>query len=184
MEKIILGLFVFLTIFLYKPALSFAACTAVPSNQTTCTGTQTTTCSQPRPPAGNISRWCCDNQESCDTAKGIVQQQITDNMAKSSDTSVGPSPAPLSALEDVFGNVVKTILSLGGIVLFIMLLSGGFKYLTSGGDPKAVEGAKNTLTYAIGGFVLLAFSYLILVTIGTFTGTGDILKNFVIFKQP
>ncbi len=90
------------------------------------------------------------------------------------------SPAPLSALEDVFGSVVTSLLALGGIVLFLMLLSGGFKYLTSGGDPKAVEGAKNTLTYAIGGLVLLAFSYLILVIIGTFTGAD--VTNFVITK--
>lgn len=93
------------------------------------------------------------------------------------------APAQLSQLEDVFGNVVTALLALGGIGLFLMLLSGGFKYLTSGGDPKAVEGAKNTLTYAIGGFVLLAFSYLILIIIGTFTGTGDVLKNFTIFKS-
>jgi hypothetical protein len=90
------------------------------------------------------------------------------------------APAQLSQLEDVFGNVVTSLLALGGIVLFLMLLSGGFKYLTSGGDPKAVEGAQKTLTYAIGGLVLLAFSYLILVIIGTFTGAD--VTNFVIFK--
>ena len=90
------------------------------------------------------------------------------------------APAELSQLEDVFESVVTSLLALGGIVLFLMLLSGGFKYLTSGGDPKAVEGAKNTLTYAIGGLVLLAFSYLILVIIGTFTGAD--VTNFVIFK--
>ena len=90
------------------------------------------------------------------------------------------APAQLQDLEIVFGNVVKALLALGGIGLFLMLLSGGFKYLTSGGDPKAVEGAKNTLTYAIGGFVLLAFSYLILLIIGTFTGAD--VTNFTIFK--
>ncbi|MEK7472476.1 MAG: hypothetical protein AAB625_00375 [Patescibacteria group bacterium] len=90
------------------------------------------------------------------------------------------APAELSQLEDVFENVVKALLALGGIGLFLTLLSSGFKYLTSGGDPKAVEGAKNTLTYAIGGFVLLAFSYLILLIIGTFTGAD--VTNFTIFK--
>jgi hypothetical protein len=90
------------------------------------------------------------------------------------------APATLQDLETVFGSVVTSLLALGGIILFLMLLSGGFKYLTSGGDPKAVEGAKNTLTYAIGGLVLLAFSYLILVIIGTFTGAD--VTDFVIFK--
>lgn len=89
-------------------------------------------------------------------------------------------PAQLSQLETVFENVVTSLLALGGIVLFLMLLSGGFKYLTSGGDPKAVEGAQKTLTYAIGGLVLLAGSYMLLNIIGQFTGAN--VTDFVIFK--
>lgn len=89
-------------------------------------------------------------------------------------------PAQLSQLDDVFKNLVSALLALGGIVLFLMLLSGGFKYLTSGGDPKATEGAKNTLTYAIGGLVLLAGSYLILRIISDFTGAD--VTNFSITK--
>lgn len=92
-------------------------------------------------------------------------------------------PAELSQLDDVFGNVVTSLLALGGIILFLMLLSGGFKYLTSGGDPKATEGAQKTLTTAIGGFVMLAGAYLILKIIGTLTGTESIITNFTIFKN-
>jgi len=91
-------------------------------------------------------------------------------------------PATIGNLEIVFSNVVRTLLALGAFGLFIMLLSSGFKYLTSGGDQKAVEGAKKTLTYAIGGFVLLAFSYMILRLIGLFTGTDSIITNFTIVK--
>ncbi len=93
---------------------------------------------------------------------------------------MGPAPATLQQLETVFGNLVTSLLALGGIVLFLMLLTGGFKYLTSGGDPKAAEGAQKTLTYAIGGLVLLAGSYMILNIIKTFTGAD--VTNFVIYK--
>ncbi len=92
------------------------------------------------------------------------------------------SPATIKDLELVFTNIVKVILAFGVVGLFWMLITGGFKYLTSGGDPKAVDGAKNTLTYAIGGFILLAFSFLVLQIIGSFTGTGSILTNFTIFR--
>jgi cytochrome bd-type quinol oxidase subunit 2 len=91
-------------------------------------------------------------------------------------------PAQLSQLETVFENVVKSFLALGGITLFIMLLVGGFKYLTAGADPKAAQSASNTLTYAIGGLVLLAGSYLIMLIIGTITGTTNNITNFLIFK--
>jgi len=82
----------------------------------------------------------------------------------------GADIVPLYALETLFGNVVSVVLALSGIALFIMLVVGGFRYITAGGDPKGIEAARNTLTYAIFGVVLLAASYMILVFIQAFTG--------------
>lgn len=79
-------------------------------------------------------------------------------------------PAQLSNLEVVFKNVVNVILGFAGIAFFVLLLIGGFKYLTSGGDPKAVEGAKKTITYAIGGLLVIVLSFLILKLIQAITG--------------
>ncbi len=90
-------------------------------------------------------------------------------------------PPTLDKLEGVFTNLVSTLVAIGAFGLLIMLLLGGFKYLTSGGDQKAAEGAKNTLSYAIGGFLLLAGSYLILKIIEKITGVTDITQ-FKIFK--
>ena len=80
------------------------------------------------------------------------------------------NPATLQDLEGVFSNVIKIILGIAGITFFILLLSSGFKFITSGGDPKALEGAKKTLTYAIGGLILIIVSYLILLLIKEITG--------------
>jgi Ca2+/H+ antiporter len=88
--------------------------------------------------------------------------------------------ATLVGLETVFGNVVGVLLGLAGIALFIMLVIGGFKYITAGGDPKGVESAKKTLTYAIGGMVLIAAGFLILQFIHQFTGVD--ITQFRIFQ--
>lgn len=90
-------------------------------------------------------------------------------------------PATIGDLQGLFGRAVSAIIALAGIVLFIMLITGGIKYITSGGDPKATEGAKNTITYAIGGLVLILLSYLILVILGSITGTT--LTQFRIVGQ-
>lgn len=79
-------------------------------------------------------------------------------------------PPTLDRLGDVFNNLVSAILGFAGIVLFIFLIIGGFKFITSGGDPKALEEAKKTLTYAIAGLILLLLSYLVLVLIEQITG--------------
>jgi hypothetical protein len=78
--------------------------------------------------------------------------------------------ATLQDLEGIFSNVISSLLALGAIISFFMLLAGGFKYITSGGNPKAVGSAHATLTYAIIGLVAVAASYLVLEFIYIFTG--------------
>lgn len=78
----------------------------------------------------------------------------------------------LQYLECVFGNVINTVLGFAGIVLFFMLVAGGFRYITAGEDPKNIEAAKKTLTYAIGGIIAIALSFLILRFIQDFTGAN------------
>lgn len=76
----------------------------------------------------------------------------------------------LQYLETIFGSVISAALALAGIVLFIMFLFGGFRFLTAGGDPKAVEAAKGTLTHAIAGLIILLLAFLILQFIKVITG--------------
>jgi hypothetical protein len=83
-----------------------------------------------------------------------------------------PNVPHLSDLETVFSSVVKALLGFAAITVFILFLLGGIKYLISGGDPKAVEGARQTFTYAIYGLLAILFSYLILYLIQTVTGVN------------
>jgi len=85
--------------------------------------------------------------------------------------SCGDVPT-IKDIECVAGNLVSAALGLAGIVLFIMFLIGGFKYMTSGGDPKAVEAAKGTLTQAVAGLVVLVLAYVVLVVIEAITGVN------------
>jgi hypothetical protein len=82
----------------------------------------------------------------------------------------GPAPATLDQLEGIFTNIVQIIITIAGFALFIMLIVGGFRFLTSGGDTKAVAAARNTLTFAILGLVLIIASILILKLIEEITG--------------
>jgi len=81
-----------------------------------------------------------------------------------------PPPKTFTDFEGMFQGVISSLLSLGGIVLFLMLVLGGFKYILSGGNPDAVASARRTMTYAIIGLILMASAYLILFLIETITG--------------
>lgn len=95
---------------------------------------------------------------------------------------IGATPATLQDLEMVFINVVSMVLGLAGITLFVMLLLGGFSFLTAGADPAKAEAAKKTLTYAFYGFIAIAAGYLILRLIAEFTGASGILQFNIIYS--
>ncbi len=78
-------------------------------------------------------------------------------------------------LEAVFGNILSVVVTLAGIALFIMLTVGAVRFLVSGGEPKAVETARKTMTSALIGIVLIISSFLILKLLANFTGI-DLLK--------
>jgi len=76
----------------------------------------------------------------------------------------------IQGFECIIQIVLNYAIRLAGIALFIMLIIGGFKYLTSAGDQKVKESAQKTITYAVLGLALLLGGWLILLFIKEFTG--------------
>ena len=85
----------------------------------------------------------------------------------------------LKCFEAVFSRILSIIVYLSVFALFVMLVIGGFKYLTSGGDQKQTAAAQQTLTFAIAGIALMAIAFLIFRIIEAFTGVP-----ITIFKIP
>lgn len=82
------------------------------------------------------------------------------------DCSGDSSTAVCAAVNnDKADNLVKGITSLLmwviGVVAVIMLIIGGFKYITSNGDSNQIHSAKNTILYAIIGLVVAILGQLI-----------------------
>lgn len=53
-----------------------------------------------------------------------------------------------------------------------MLVVGGFKFITAGGEAPKVEGAKKTLTFAILGLVFIVLAFFFLRFIEVFTNVN------------
>jgi len=78
------------------------------------------------------------------------------NCARGTDT-----PATLfGGNGSIFTTVVNVMLFLIGAISVIMLIYGGIRYTTSGGNSAGVTAAKNTILYAIIGLIVafLAFA--------------------------
>lgn len=61
-----------------------------------------------------------------------------------------------------------------GIIAVVMIIVGGIKYITSGGDSGNVTAAKNTILYAVIGLVVVALAQIIVkFVLGRFVGGGS-----------
>lgn len=101
-------------------------------------------------------------------SKALAQSSFDSLQGEVAQTDV----ATITGLERIFSNIVTVVLELSGIVLFVMFLIGGFKFLTSKGDPKAVESARGTLTHAITGLIILVLAVVFMVIIENITGAN------------
>lgn len=73
-------------------------------------------------------------------------------------TCTGDSGGSFDKLVSTLLNLFSTIV---GVVSVFMVIFGGFRYITSGGDSSKVTSAKNTIIYAVIGLVVVAFSQIL-----------------------
>lgn len=62
---------------------------------------------------------------------------------------------------EVIKGIINLLLTIAGIISVIMIIVGGIKYTTSGGDAKAITSGKDTLVYAVVGLVISIMAYAI-----------------------
>lgn len=70
----------------------------------------------------------------------------------------GGSSGSFNSLLHTVVNIFSTIV---GVIAVIMIIVGGLKYITSGGDSQKVASAKNTLLFAIVGLIIVALAQII-----------------------
>lgn len=71
----------------------------------------------------------------------------------------GPPDAQLTTPRGIISRLLPYLMTFGGLILFIMLIWGGFEMLTGAANPKSQEAGKQRITSAIIGFILLFSSY-------------------------
>ncbi len=66
--------------------------------------------------------------------------------------------------------LVGTILIVAALLAFLYLILGGISWITSGGDKAAMETARNKITHAIVGLIIVGAAWAIMILIQNFLG--------------
>jgi len=98
-----------------------------------------------------------------------AQQQINNGLCAGSNLEFTENPGQCNVatsdattkINDIIHTIVNLLSAIVGVVAVIMIIVGGFRYITSGGNDTSVTSAKNTILYAIIGLVVVALAQLI-----------------------
>jgi hypothetical protein len=98
-----------------------------------------------------------------------ILAQITNPVLPSSLGS-GNTDQGGTALGKLISGLIGALFIAGFLLAFMFIIIGGIQWITAGGDKQALEKARNGITHAIVGLVIVAAAYAIMVLVGQFFG--------------
>lgn len=99
---------------------------------------------------------------------------VSEVLAQQNQINLGvPSGSGFENLENLqFSGIISAgiqlVLVISAIVFFFILVMGGVKWITSGGDKGKTEGARNQITAALVGLVIVFAAWAIIQLLETF----------------
>ncbi len=87
------------------------------------------------------------------TSSGINNQTNALNSSAGFDASTG--------VDDIVAMIINVALGLLGLIFLVLLVLGGYQWMTAGGNEKEVEGAQARIKTAIIGLVIVLTAYAI-----------------------
>lgn len=82
--------------------------------------------------------------------------------------------SPINNIVTIIRAAISFILVVAFVAAFIFLLLGGLRWITAGGDEKAVASARNMITAALIGLVIVLLAYAIIRLVEIFFGVNII----------
>lgn len=80
------------------------------------------------------------------------------------------SAAGVVQLQQLIIRIIGISVALAFIILTVVLVYAGIRFITSGGDPKSINAASQAITWGLLGLLFLVLAWLILRLVEAFTG--------------
>ncbi len=94
-----------------------------------------------------------------------------------------PSNIKISDVGQLVSAAVGTLLIIAALLAFFYLIMGGIQWITSGGDKAGMEAARNKITHAIVGLIIVGAAWAIMLLVQNFLGVS-IIGGTLNFPKP
>jgi hypothetical protein len=94
-----------------------------------------------------------------------------------------PSNIKIGDIGQLISAIVGTLLIISALLAFFYLILGGIQWITSGGDKAAMEAARNKITHAIVGLIIVGAAWAVMLLVQSFLGV-TIIGGTVNFPKP
>jgi len=64
-----------------------------------------------------------------------------------------------AGMEEIIGTIIQIVLSLLGLVAVVLIIAGGFQWMTSGGNEEKIKSAKKLMGSALVGLIIVILAY-------------------------
>ncbi len=92
--------------------------------------------------------------------------------------TINPGTGFAQNIGDFLNAILSFVMVIAALLVFFYLIWGGIEWITSGGDKGKTESARNKITAAVIGIIVLAAAYAILQVVLNFLGFGSVNDIF------
>jgi len=102
----------------------------------------------------------------------LIAQSL--NFRQAAQQGTDPIPYSSSNVSAVITNLLVAVMSIAILAVLIYLVTAGFEWITAGGEKGKIEAARNKITGAVIGLIILAATVVILLLVEKFLGISTI----------
>ena len=102
----------------------------------------------------------------------VISVNTTSEIIEGLEMIEEPLGLPSMDIRTIIANIIRVALSLVGIILVVIIMYGGFLYMTAGGNEEQIGRAKDILKNAVIGLAIILSAYAIVLFIMKMLGVG------------
>ncbi len=76
----------------------------------------------------------------------------------------------ITSLGELIGAAVGLLMIIAALLAFLYLILGGIQWITAGGDKSGMEAARNKITHAVVGLIIVGAAWAIMMLVQQFLG--------------